>query len=236
MKEIASKIFKGFFLLVSLLITLSFSNSSVYAQWTVVSPPDVSSDWWLTGVFFTSPNEGWAIGNDTSNNRGVFLHYQNGTWTSVIPPYISSYWFLGDYYSGGGPYLTSQNEGWTVGADNMGDNVLLFHYANGSWAPLMHPYLHENWYLYDVHFTSSNEGWIVGNGFFDGANMRGIILHYLNGILTAIDPPAASSGDWTLYDVYFISPNEGWAVGWDWKYEVYNNVSYIMLPKNWTEV
>jgi hypothetical protein len=31
--------------------------------------------WWLTGVHFTSSDEGWAVGRDDSNGKGVLLRY-----------------------------------------------------------------------------------------------------------------------------------------------------------------
>ena len=36
-------------------------------------PPSVSTSWWLSGVYFTSPSEGWAVGGDDSNHLGVLL-------------------------------------------------------------------------------------------------------------------------------------------------------------------
>jgi heptaprenylglyceryl phosphate synthase len=34
----------------------------VYAEWTSISPPYVSSNWALSSVHFTSSSEGWAVG------------------------------------------------------------------------------------------------------------------------------------------------------------------------------
>jgi hypothetical protein len=63
--------------------------------------------------------------------------------------------------------------------------------------------------LFDVHFTSTNEGWAVGL-----VDLGGVLLHYQNGSWTYIDPPYVSS-DWMLQRVYFTSANEGWAAGRD---------------------
>jgi hypothetical protein len=35
----------------------------------------VSTDWYLVGVYFTSPGEGWAVGTDNSDHRSVLLHF-----------------------------------------------------------------------------------------------------------------------------------------------------------------
>jgi hypothetical protein len=42
--------------------------------WTPVIPPNVSSDWRINAVHFTSANEGWAVGYDSINSNGVLLH------------------------------------------------------------------------------------------------------------------------------------------------------------------
>lgn len=200
------------------LFILFYLNSLAYAGWTVVTPPYVSLDWELKSIYFTSPNEGWAMGNDSSNKKGIFLHYLNGSWTLVTSPYISSYWYLGGD-AGGGIQFTSPNDGWAVGFNNMGGDLLLFHYLNGSWGPIMHPYMYENWWFQDVQFFSPNEGWVVGTGYFSEGNDykdRGILLRYVNGSLTAVTPPSnvsPTNWGWELYSVHFTSSNEGWAVG-----------------------
>jgi hypothetical protein len=40
-----------------------------------VTPPSVSPGWGLCGVHFTSPHEGWVVGDDYANRKGVLLHY-----------------------------------------------------------------------------------------------------------------------------------------------------------------
>jgi hypothetical protein len=64
--------------------------------------------------------------------------------------------------------------------------------------------------LFDVHFTSSKDGWAVG-GDGDG---QGLALHYLMGLWEKVDLPNVSL-NWSLSGVNFISPDEGWAVGTD---------------------
>ncbi len=44
-------------------------------SWSFVTPPEVSSDWGLAGVHFTSSDEGWAVGRDNWNGSGVLLRY-----------------------------------------------------------------------------------------------------------------------------------------------------------------
>ena len=104
-------------------------------------PPSVSSNWELRRVHFTSPNEGWAVGCDYTNRRGVLLHYFGGTWASVTPPSVSSFWFPS------GVYFSSPGEGWAVGWDesipNNNKGVLL-HYSGGTWTSVSPPSVSSN--------------------------------------------------------------------------------------------
>ena len=64
-------------------------------SWTSISPPYVSSDWALAlpaepggpSVHFTTPNQGWAVGRDAANGRGVLLRYYtppSARWTGTV--------------------------------------------------------------------------------------------------------------------------------------------------------
>jgi len=178
--------------------------------WTSVIPPDVSNNWELSGIHFTSANEGWAVGTDRGEYyRGVLLQYQNGVWTSIIPPDVSLEWGLS------GVHFTSPNEGWSVGDNEVGVGALL-HYQDGLWTSVIPPNVSGNWWgLGGVHFTSLNEGWAVGNNY---ENSVGLLLHYQDGLWTVVAPPIVSA-DWGIQGTYFVSPNDGWVVGYDWNGE-----------------
>ncbi len=90
MKSICFSLTKRVLGLTLISFIVSLLASPVCAEWTSVSPPSVSSDWGVWGVNFTSSNEGWAVGPDVTNQRGILLHYSGGTWTSVSPPALSS--------------------------------------------------------------------------------------------------------------------------------------------------
>ena len=176
--------------------------STQISDWKVVVPPNVSSDWWLNDVHFTSPDEGWAVGSDM-DGFGVLLHYSNGTWTNIPSPILSSYWYLYDVY------FTSSNDGWAVGYDGTNHKGVLLHYLNGSWTTTVNlPDIGTSCGFYGVHFPSSVQGWVVGA--CDGIGMA---IHYVDGSWSAIDLSELISDWWWLNDVYFTSPNEGWAVG-----------------------
>jgi len=81
---------------------LHYSNAS----WTFIDPPDIDagSSWGLSGVYFTSLSEGWAVGGS------VMLHYQNGSWLPVTLPDVSPYQLT--LYR---ICFPSPGEGWAVG-------------------------------------------------------------------------------------------------------------------------
>jgi hypothetical protein len=189
--------------------SLSVNITPATPGWTAVSPPTVSSNWFLSGLHFTSSSEGWAVGTDLSNLaniRGVLLHYLNDSWTAISRPDVkSTFWQLWDVY------FTSSEEGWAVGSDRDNDQGLLLHYSNGAWSVVSLPPVSSN--LHSLHFTSPNEGWVVG---FDSKDNRGVILHYSNGSWANVSPPNVSSF-WYLNSVHFPSPDEGWAVGFDFE-------------------
>ena len=185
--------------------TTAPTNPYFSSNWINIEPPDVSSNWSLNSVHFTSSNEGWAVGEDSANSRGVLLHYLNGTWTSINPPDFSPSWGLSSVY------FTSPDEGWAVGTEyiNPISRGVLLHYLNGSWTNETPPGLGSNWGLNAVHFASSADGWAVG---VDNQNNRGVLLHYSNGSWEAINP-SDFPNSWGLNSVHFTSPDEGWAVG-----------------------
>ena len=188
-------------------------------QWEPVTLPSASSNWYLVGVHFTSPEEGWAVGQDlggsssdypdasgtATTGEGVLLHYLNGSWNLAAPPSVSSAWSIE------GVHFPVPGEGWAVGSDIANKRGVLLHYSQGSWTSVAPPDVSPQWELYSVYLLSSNEGWAVG---LDTSNKRGVLLHYLNGSWSA--PPAPSvSSSWSLEGVHFTASNEGWAVGRD---------------------
>ncbi len=106
-------------------ILLVILDSFAYGQWAIVSPPRLSTNWWVNGIYFTSPEEGWAVGGHESN-QGVLLHYSGGQWTSVASPPVSASWYA---Y---GVSFTSPEEGWAVGGDELNHTGVILHYSGGT--------------------------------------------------------------------------------------------------------
>jgi hypothetical protein len=72
--------------------------------WSMITPPYVSSNWEFTNaVRFSSPNEGWAVGVDSSsgqyNRKGILLKYLNEIISAPIIPVGPTTGTTGSSYS-----------------------------------------------------------------------------------------------------------------------------------------
>ena len=72
----------------------------------------------LNGVFMTSADEGWAVGD-----LGTIFHYTEGSWREVSSPVTHD--LVRNLTS---VYMTSPDEGWAVGTFST-----IIHYVNGKW-------------------------------------------------------------------------------------------------------
>jgi hypothetical protein len=93
------------------------------SKWNIVATPSSAYD--LRSIFVDSANDGWAVGQDTSTNLPIFLHYDGISWTTVAttPPWPTT--------SPGtllGMYLLSSTDGFAVGTQPSGTSLgLMFH-------------------------------------------------------------------------------------------------------------
>jgi len=196
------------------LLISSLAYSPAYGDWSSVSPPEVSSDWELFDVHVISTTEGWAVGEDYTNSRGVLLHLLKGVWTSVTPPTVTTDWGLRGVHFISTASTPPTTEGWAVGVgkDTLGKKGVLLHFLNGIWTAVTTlPTVSADWELRGVHFTSATEGWAVGK---DSINKQGVLLQFKDGSWTSVLPPEGSD-DWDLTSVHFSAAGNGWAVGDD---------------------
>jgi hypothetical protein len=191
-----------------LFLMLLLSSFNANAQWVSIVPPEVSSSWGLSkGRILPSGTDGWVVGTDVANKRGVIIQAKQGDWIPIEPPNVSSDWELN------ATGFTSGNNAWAVGVDYSSGSRqgVILHFQNGLWSIVTPPYVSVDWALYDVSFTGSNDGWVVG---YDYANKRGILLHFISNVWVSYTPPDVGR-DWGLNGVMMINSREGWAVGVD---------------------
>lgn len=88
----------------------------------------------------------------------------------------------------------NSNDGWAVGFDGV------YHWQSGEWRLAFNP---RDVRIYDVKMLSANDGWMVGSGGrifrWDGSEWRGI--------------PSPVESEYIIQKLFFLSPEEGWAVG-----------------------
>lgn len=141
-------------------------------RWSKIDPHLANAR--LSGLFFGSPDEGWAVGTLPNTDQhgpaeedGVILHYSNGVWQQQKlfkdPLGQSSFSFSS-------VAMVSPDEGWAVG-----DEGVILHYHNGAWGEFQNP---TGQALYSVVMVSPGEGWAVGDG---------VIVHY-------------QAGSWRVYN------------------------------------
>lgn len=198
------------------------SPTSSEPSWQEVKSPTVKN---LNSVFALSEENVWAVGecatiihwngeewhpvvshisceslNDVYFTKdsdgwvvganGIILHYNGNEWWPVAERPtkrgLSSCYFL------------SSTEGWAVG-----DSGVILHYDGSEWSLKESPITE---FLASVYFPTSEEGWAVGS--------YEVILHYKNSEweIFSYDSMALSELD----DIYFLSPDNGFAVGYGW--------------------
>ncbi len=144
----------------------------------------------LNGLFMhTGGAEGSAVGDSET-----VIHWDGTQWRAQTSPTATNLWSV---------YLTSSNDGWAVGN---GGNI--FRWDGLSW--YHYETLPSGIQLLSLFMTSTSDAWAVGAP--QGAGFPPTILRW-NGAAWAVASPAGVALGETLWDVYMLGPNEGWAVG-----------------------
>ncbi|MBT5605246.1 MAG: SUMF1/EgtB/PvdO family nonheme iron enzyme [Lentisphaerae bacterium] len=153
--------------------------------WTNHTP---GASYWLSSVFFTDPNRGWAVGYN-----GTIVHTTDGgsTWTDQFS--AATYGLLYDVC------FADAHNGWAVSQDgsivNTSDGGVTWNAQDSG----------TDEYLRGVFFVDANKGWVVGNYGTIRCTADG------GGTWNAQQSPVTSSA---LEDVFFTDASNGWAVGW----------------------
>jgi len=179
----------------------------------------------LYGVSFADPNNGWAVGTDSSSSPHIPLitHTSNGVdWASQTPPPAP-----GMYFPLNAVDFPDTLNGWAVGqtsteASGYGtSSPAIIHTTDGTnWVFQTVPDVtnpadpNTGEVLNGVDFVSSTTGWAVG-GYMDPItyNQHPIILNTTNGTTWNIQTPADPNDNYSLNDVDFVDSLTGWAAG-----------------------
>lgn len=165
------------------LVLFSFAVQLIFLvsgqTWQLLNMPDVPGKWTITGIHFTGPNDGWAVGYNYDEVgfaknivHGIILQYKDGTWKNADFKAPSADWTFH------GVWFLNQQEGWAFGQEKEKKTGLLMHYKNGLWETVDLSFISmKEWVLYDVFFQNEKEGWAVGSTY---GKDKPVLLHYIN--------------------------------------------------------
>jgi photosystem II stability/assembly factor-like uncharacterized protein len=168
-----------------LLTLLAISISSFAQVWTLQESGITTI---LRDVFFITPHNGWAVGD-----QGVILVTNDGgsSWATQTHT-LGSLTFTSVFF-------TSETKGWIVGANS---TILRTENGGNTWTIVTNG---SNQISYnDVYFATPDSGCIVGSN-----GLPGIIKRTSNGG----DTWQTGSSSRGLRDVHFTSGSKGWACG-----------------------
>lgn len=132
----------------------------VAGHWTQMPSPATLD---LHAVSMVSADEGWAVGGTLGlYDKGVVLHYTNGTWTAVANVPTDGLWSLS---------MVSATEGWGGSIDGS-----FLHLHDGTVTKVSSPTDHP---IYGISMVSPTEGWAVCRRTLQ--DNAGVFLHYTNG-------------------------------------------------------
>ena len=196
----------------SLLASQRHDGHGVATNAFLCSPSQISAqlpqEGMLTDIAMTSPNDGWAVGFSVTTNGAetpLLMRYQNCHWAPVTVPALARLRYSESRLTS--IAMVSAKEGWATGIASAPatDSRLLLHYDNGQWQPVTLPATIGKTTLFDkVVMVSPNEGWLLGavqNQ--DGNGVRGMLIHYMNGMWSVVTPPFAY-----IYDIAAVAPND----------------------------
>jgi len=212
----------------------------IESHWVKESIPDIGNNWALLDLDFIDSGSGWAVGTKgyvaELPEGGVILKYDGSTWNEMSLPEVSSNWSLM------GIDMISDYEGWAVGGDfSLQDTVraVILHYNGTNWEKVYPDYNGKNYYclLNSVSFGASEEGWAVGNTFFNPSGSfvkSGVVLRFRDNEWAGVSSPVNNGyyADCGYYNVVFDSKTDGWFSGYDDVFDVQANL-YHFRSSSW---
>jgi len=215
---------------ISTFIIFCDSNNDQYTgPWKEVPTPGGEGE--LTACYFTSPDNGWACGDEGDGPYPILIHWNGTEWVEY--PYGG--WFgdnFGDIHLADIAF-TSPDDGWCVGNyayEYMKDRGFILRYDGTKWY-LFRDYCGE--YGVNVFALSSNDVWF--SIFEDG---QGVLYHWDGVDFIKYYTPRSNHG---ISDIDFYSKDNGIAVGtfagvWRWNGSELIEVNYDPLDIDFREV
>jgi len=181
--------------------------------WAREDLPSIEGNWWLRKLYFTSPDEGWAVGS--TGDKGLILHYSGGTWTVEALP--ANDWKEVDLYD---IFVLPSGEAWAVGGARQKSAILL-HRTGGVWGQTDLPDLLAKHTLVTIHGSSANDIWAGGfnEGEFGKVMMTGqpwgsFMIHWDGNAWTEASFPLLMRNI-IMMDMMVFSPKEALFLGYN---------------------
>ncbi len=199
------------FILLFLLYACNKENT-VNTNVTKLSVITSGTNQWLSSVFFTNNQIGYAVGSPSNiietGDNGTILKTTNGgsTWLSLSIP-------QGAPYTLNSIYFIDSITGYMIGQDSKGQAAIFKTINGGSdWVILSSKISYE---LNSIYFTDANTGYAVGICYKTGNFIQSILKTTDAGnTWKDLSLPVSSGGAYYwINSVYFINSNIGFVVG-----------------------
>jgi len=196
----------------TLIIWLTLVSGFAFSQWIQLNPELTNPQYQLNSVFFTDVNTGYAVGRyrlEDYGTKGFIIKTIDGgakwdtLWWDKTTENSSSLTSV---------FFTNAITGYAVGGYHIGEEWNLFGIVlkTNDGGLNWDTFSFNGWGLNSVYFTDAKTGYVVGSNENDG---KGIILKTIDGGITWTQ--LSSDITQSLYSIFFIDINTGYAIGWN---------------------
>lgn len=173
----------------------------------------------LVALSMDSPTDGWAVSTPTmSGVNALVLHYSSGQWHSVDVPALNGPSGAGDGQIGSiSVQMFGPGAGWMFAWSNASRDpsnpaartgVIMLRFEHRVWTPIAAPPVTITTQIFALSAVSADEAWIVGTDYANGANLRTVFAHYVDGAWSLWPKTFPGNSD---QSITMLSPTDGWA-------------------------
>jgi hypothetical protein len=161
----------------------------------------------FTGVSFSSPDNGWAVGDRLGGHVPAGVHWDGVRWKPAKMPVLPFEGYLRDVA------VFSKQQAWAVGTHrtDAGFRTLMLSWDGERWTkvPSPNPDAHLN-ELYGVTAVSADDAWAVGS--FGRGRSSTLVVHWDGDSWTRVAAPNPDHDSYLL-SVSAVSADDVWAAG-----------------------
>lgn len=185
------------------------TNSLIYhwngLDWTKHAEVQDANGVSLLAIDMVSSVDGWALGE--ANAGSVYYHWDGTSWQQADQSAMPNV--------DGDIDMLSGSDGWAIA-------IGITRWNGSDWVDVSSPVDRT---LRSISMLSTNDGWIVGGGYYE----PGVILHWDGNAWSEILSPVNTG----LLSVDMVSAEDGWAVGLEGAVLHWDGVSWTQVPHPW---